>query len=67
LTGVETGLIAGLGLRSGILAATLTGAFISAFVSGLMILIADDLLGLTNAGDSSFGGTGEGVAGGCDW
>jgi hypothetical protein len=63
LTGV---ILAGLGLRSGTLAAVILGGIlISAFVSGLKILIAEDFLGFMNGeGESSFGGAGEGVAGG---
>jgi hypothetical protein len=46
-------------------AVILGGILISAFVSGLKILIAEDFLGLMNGeGESSFGGAGEGVAGG---
>jgi hypothetical protein len=46
-------------------AVILGGILISAFVSGLKILIAEDFLGFMNGeGESSFGGAGEGVAGG---
>ena len=53
-------LTAGLGLRSTTLGATL-GIMISALVSGLTILIADDFLGFTKVADSSLG-AGDGVA-----
>lgn len=59
-------LTAGLGDRSGTLTAGATFVNVtSAFVSGFTILMAEDFLGRTNGEVSSFGGAGDGVAGGC--
>jgi hypothetical protein len=62
------GVLAGEGVRSGAVAATLPGLVnvTSAFVFGFTIFIAEDFLGIIKVGPGlSALGAGEGVVGGC--